>query len=100
MARRRGHPEDFAYDSRSSQVSSQKNSFAEADQLDVIKAAQIVHEEGIGIPILLGNKKVIKKLMQSIDFSNDVTIIDPKTDEHKKVAKSMQMPFGKVKKKR
>ena len=28
--------------------------FAEADQLDVLKAAQIVHEEGIANPILLG----------------------------------------------
>ena len=42
--------------------------FAEADQLDVIKAAQIIYEEGIGIPVLLGNKKVILKLMDSIDF--------------------------------
>jgi len=28
--------------------------FAEADQMDVLKAAQIVQEEGIAIPILLG----------------------------------------------
>ena len=27
--------------------------FAEADHLDVLKAAQIVYEEGIGYPILL-----------------------------------------------
>jgi malate dehydrogenase (oxaloacetate-decarboxylating)(NADP+) len=32
--------------------------FAEADQLDVLKAAQIVYEEGIGHPILLGNKEL------------------------------------------
>jgi malate dehydrogenase (oxaloacetate-decarboxylating)(NADP+) len=30
--------------------------FAEADHLDVLKAAQIAHEEGIAKPILLGNK--------------------------------------------
>ena len=57
--------------------------FAEADQLDVIKAAQIIHEEGIGIPVLLGNKEVILNLMESIDFMDKITIIDPKTDEHK-----------------
>ena len=57
--------------------------FAEADQLDVIKAAQIIHEEGIGIPILLGNKEVILNLMESIDFIDKVAIIDPKTDEFK-----------------
>ena len=57
--------------------------FAEADQLDVIKAAQIIHEEGIGIPVLLGNKEVILNLMESIDFVDKVTIIDPKTGEFK-----------------
>jgi malate dehydrogenase (oxaloacetate-decarboxylating)(NADP+) len=42
--------------------------FAEADQIDVLKAAQIVHEEGIGFPILLGNKKIIKELKEEIGF--------------------------------
>ncbi len=55
--------------------------FAEADQLDVLKAAQIIHEEGIGIPILLGKKEIISDLMQSIDFDASITIIDPKTEE-------------------
>jgi malate dehydrogenase (oxaloacetate-decarboxylating)(NADP+) len=56
--------------------------FAEADHLDVLKAAQIVFEEGIGFPILLGNKEVILELMDEIGFNNeDITIIDPKTDE-------------------
>ena len=55
--------------------------FAEADQLDVLKAAQIIHEEGIGIPILLGKKEIISDLMESIDFDASIMIIDPKTDE-------------------
>ncbi|MBW3518233.1 NADP-dependent malic enzyme [Flavobacterium sp. NKUCC04_CG] len=55
--------------------------FAEADHLDVLKAAQIVSEEGIGIPVLLGNKKIILELMKEIGFDADVEIIDPKTDE-------------------
>ena len=56
--------------------------FAEADQLDVLKAAQITQEEGIAIPILLGKKEVILELMTEIDFDEDlVTIIDPKSDE-------------------
>ena len=42
--------------------------FAEADQLDVIKAAQIIFEEKIGVPVLLGNKEKIQNLMESIDF--------------------------------
>jgi malate dehydrogenase (oxaloacetate-decarboxylating)(NADP+) len=52
--------------------------FAEADHLDVLKAAQIVLEEGIGFPILLGNKEVIMELKAEIGFVADVPIIDPK----------------------
>ena len=55
--------------------------FAEADHLDVLKAAQIVFEEGIGVPILLGRKEIILELMQEIEFDEDVEIIDPKSDE-------------------
>jgi malate dehydrogenase (oxaloacetate-decarboxylating)(NADP+) len=57
--------------------------FAEADQLDVLKAAQIVSEEGIGFPILLGNKEIILELKEELGFDADVQIIDPKLDEEK-----------------
>ncbi|MBZ0328459.1 MAG: NADP-dependent malic enzyme [Altibacter sp.] len=56
--------------------------FAEADHLDVLKAAQIVQEEGIGKPILLGRKDVIHELMEQIDYEAEVEIIDPKSDEN------------------
>ncbi|TYP76024.1 NADP-dependent malic enzyme [Aquimarina intermedia] len=56
--------------------------FAEADHLDVLKAAQTVMEEGIAFPILLGRKDIILELMSELDFDpNDITIIDPKADE-------------------
>ena len=55
--------------------------FAEADHLDVLKAAQIVHDEGIGFPILLGNKEIILELKAEIGFDADITIIDPKEKE-------------------
>ena len=55
--------------------------FAEADQIAVLKAAQIVHDEGIAEPILLGRKESIKALMEEIEFDADVSIIDPKSDE-------------------
>ena len=58
--------------------------FAEADHLDVLKAAHIVYEEGLGIPILLGNKETINELREEIGFTANVTIIDPKTKEEKK----------------
>lgn len=55
--------------------------FAEADQLDVLKAAQRVHEERIGKPILLGRKEVILALKEELGFTAEVPIFDPKTDE-------------------
>ena len=57
--------------------------FAEADHLDVLKAAQRVYEEKIGIPILLGRKDVIEALKVEIGFDDEIEIIDPKTDEEK-----------------
>ncbi|MCF6307603.1 MAG: NADP-dependent malic enzyme [Flavobacteriaceae bacterium] len=59
--------------------------FAEADHLDVLKAAQIVHEEGIGVPILLGRKDIILELMKEIDFDEDVEILDPKSDDQNEI---------------
>lgn len=59
--------------------------FTEADQLDVLKAAQIVLEEGIAQPILLGREKTIKELMQTIDFDEEVRIIDPKKDSEQAI---------------
>ncbi|MDB4148505.1 NADP-dependent malic enzyme [Flavobacteriaceae bacterium] len=57
--------------------------FAEADHLDVLKAAQIVCEEGIGYPVLLGDKDIINELRNEIEFDDDVLIIDPKSDAEK-----------------
>ena len=55
--------------------------YTEADQLNVLKTAQIAHEEGIAIPILLGNKEIILELKSEIGFEADVEIIDPKTEQ-------------------
>ena len=57
--------------------------FAEADHLDVLKAAQIVSEEGIGYPVLLGDKDIINELRNEIEFDDNVLIIDPKSDSEK-----------------
>ena len=66
--------------------------FAEADHLDVLKAAQRVYDEKIGHPILLGRKEVILELKEEIGFTADVPIIDPKTDEQNE----RRDRFGKV----
>lgn len=56
--------------------------FAEADNLKILKAAQVVNDEGIADPILLGNEKKIRSLAaeNGIDIE-DIQIIDPKSDE-------------------
>lgn len=62
--------------------------FAEADHLDVLKAAQIVMEEGVAVPILLGRRDVIEELMTELEFETDVEIIDPKSDDQKEKLES------------
>lgn len=74
--------------------------FAEADQLTVLKAAQIVHDEGIAMPILLGRRETIKKLMEEIEFEADVTIIDPKSDEEEKRKNKYAEVYWKQRKRR
>ena len=74
--------------------------FAEADHLDVLKAAQIIHEEGIGFPILLGNKEIIQELKEEIGFDADVEIIDPKTSEESERRKRYAKVFWKSRQRR
>ncbi|HMI02760.1 MAG TPA: NADP-dependent malic enzyme [Pedobacter sp.] len=51
--------------------------FAEADNYKILKAAQIVKDENIAIPILLGNKKIIEKIIEENALELDgVEIID------------------------
>jgi malate dehydrogenase (oxaloacetate-decarboxylating)(NADP+) len=55
--------------------------FAEADNYKILKSAQIVIDEGIAIPILLGNVDRIKQIMLENDLQlGDVEIIDPRQD--------------------
>ncbi|UOE48565.1 NADP-dependent malic enzyme [Mucilaginibacter sp. SMC90] len=53
--------------------------FAEADNYKILRSAQIVKEEGIATPILLGNIDRIKKIIHDNDLDlGDVHIIDPR----------------------
>lgn len=52
--------------------------FAEADHYKILKAAQIVKDENIAIPILLGNKEVIERIIEESALELEgVEIIDP-----------------------
>ena len=74
--------------------------FAEADLLDVVKAAQIVHDEGIAIPILLGRKATIERLKKKLDFDAEVTIIDPLSDESREIRKKYAQKFWESRKRK
>lgn len=58
--------------------------FAEGENINILKAAQIVLDEGIGFPTLLGNKKIIEQIAadNKLDLSG-IPIIDPASDKVK-----------------
>ena len=65
---------------------------ANAEEYNVLKAAQILYEEGIAHPILLGEKKYIKEQMEKFGIDLDVPIIDPADDdqeENRKIYREM-----------
>lgn len=56
--------------------------FAEADNIKVLKAAQIARDEGLAIPILLGQKEKITSLLEQNGIElNDVEILDPRGED-------------------
>lgn len=56
--------------------------FAEADNYKTLRAAQIVLEEKIAYPILLGNRKKIESLIQEFEFDlKNVQIVDPQEEQ-------------------
>lgn len=69
--------------------------FAEADNVKILKAAQIIRDEKIAHPILLGNRAKILALMEehSLDLHNE-TIIDP-LEEKESIEKFSQILYQK-----
>jgi malate dehydrogenase (oxaloacetate-decarboxylating)(NADP+) len=56
--------------------------FAEADNIKILKAAQVAYDEGVAFPILLGERKIIQQLMEEYGVElPDATILDPKSEE-------------------
>jgi malate dehydrogenase (oxaloacetate-decarboxylating)(NADP+) len=55
--------------------------FAEADHYSILKAAQITLEEGIALPILLGNEAFIRGMIEADHLGmENCPIIDPQAD--------------------
>lgn len=58
--------------------------FAEADNYKILKAAQIVREEGIAIPILLGDKEKIRQIILENELELEgIEIINPLEEKEK-----------------
>ena len=71
--------------------------FAEADNVKILKAAQIIFDEGIGYPILLGDEGKIKTIADAngIDLEG-LPIFDPRSDAtEEKRAKYAELFFAK-----
>ncbi len=63
-------------------LSPKKVVFADAENIQVLRAAQQVRDEGIATPILLGNKETILHLIRESKLDlTDVLIIDPRAEE-------------------
>src|SRR5688572_946111 len=56
--------------------------FAEADNVKILKAAQIIYDEGIGYPILLGDENRIKLMAAEagVDIEG-LPVLDPRSEE-------------------
>ncbi len=58
--------------------------FTDGDNYKVLKAAQILYDEGIAEPILLGKREKILHMIEEYQLGiEDITIIDPREDEDK-----------------
>lgn len=68
--------------------------FADAENIKILKVAQLAVEEGVGYPILLGDVKRIKKLAadNSIDIE-DMPILDPKAEQFHDLRKEFGQLF-------
>lgn len=75
--------------------------FAEADNVKILKAAQIAYEEGVALPILLGKEEKIKALILEYAIElPELTIIDPKDESQEERRKKFGLDFFEKRKRR
>jgi malate dehydrogenase (oxaloacetate-decarboxylating)(NADP+) len=75
--------------------------FAEADNVKILKTAQIVYDEGIAYPILLGNETKIRSIATEnhIDI-DELPIVDPRSEEQEEKRKEFAEIFFKKRQRR
>ncbi|MFM8587888.1 MAG: NADP-dependent malic enzyme [Bacteroidota bacterium] len=75
--------------------------FADAENTNVLKAAQIALDEGIAIPILLGTPEIIRSLCEEHNINLEgIKIINPKSQDEKEVRKKYGEIFFKKRQRR
>lgn len=75
--------------------------FAEAENIKILRAAQIAADEGIAIPILLGNETKIRSMIEEYDLHLDgIQIIDPKNESSEAVRNKYGDMFFEMRKRR
>ncbi len=75
--------------------------FAEADNLKILKVAQIMYDEGIAYPMLLGDEKRIRTIAAANNIDIDeLPIIDPRSDEQEERRKMFSEIFFKKRQRR
>lgn len=75
--------------------------FADAENTNVLKAAQIALDEGIAIPILLGTPEIINSLCEEHNINIEgIQIINPKSQDEKEVRKKYGEVFFKKRQRR
>jgi malate dehydrogenase (oxaloacetate-decarboxylating)(NADP+) len=75
--------------------------FADAENLKILKVAQLAQEEGVAFPILLGDVSKINALAaeNSIDLEG-IPVIDPKDNKHEEIRKEFADIFFKKRQRR
>jgi len=72
--------------------------FAEGEEQKIIRAAQQVHDEGIGTPILVGRTNVIEAQIKALGYDYKPEIVDPfnfkRLDEYAKAYHELRQRKG------
>lgn len=69
--------------------------FAEADNPKMLKVAQVVCDEGIAYPILLGNKEKIERIAGELKLDLSGCIVMDPTQEHERLERFAQLLYQK-----
>ncbi len=60
--------------------------YPEGEEEQIIRAAHVVNSENIALPVLLGNEKIIRGIINDLGYEqNDYQVIDPETSDKREL---------------